>query len=123
MTSRKKPTTAEELKADIENHPERGKLNGDDVVAFDKVEFRGNVPREIYRLALEVGGALGDDKSTILVKALEEYVIRRLELLERSQRIKSKKFGVDELEIRSKTFGAYKAKGRAKKANLQAGDE
>jgi hypothetical protein len=115
---RKKPITPAERKADIENHPERGKLNGEEVVSFDKVEFRGSVPREIYRLALEVGGMIGDDKSAILSKALEEYVLARLPLLERNQRIKAEKFGVSELEIRSKTFGAYKAKGRAKAANL-----
>lgn len=125
MTERKKPTTEEEIRLDIETHPERGKINSDDVVAFDKVEFRGNVPREIYRLALEVGGATGDDKSTILTKALEEYVLRRLPLLERQEDIKAEKFNVSRLTIRSKTFGAYKAKGRAKKANLkyQQGDE
>lgn len=120
MTKKKKPQTPEEVQIDIESHPERGKLNGDEVVAFDKVEFRGSVPREIYRLALEVGGATGDDKSTILSKALEEYVLRRLTLLERSESIKAEKFGVSRLEIRSKTFGAYKAKGRAKRANLDS---
>jgi hypothetical protein len=120
MTKQKKPETPEEVQIDIKSHPERGKLNGDEVVAFDKVEFRGSVPREIYRLALEVGGATGDDKSSILTKALEEYVLRRLSLLERSESIKSEKFGVSRLEIRSKTFGAYKAKGRAKKANLDS---
>lgn len=119
MTKKKKPQTPEEVQIDIESHPERGKLNGDEVVAFDKVEFRGSVPREIYRLALEVGGATGDDKSAILAKALEEYVLRRLPLLERSESIKAEKFNTTRLEIRSKTFGAYKAKGRAKRANLQ----
>ena len=119
MVKRKKPQTPEEVQIDIEEHPERGKLNDDEVVAFDKVEFRGSVPREIYRLALEVGGATGDDKSSILTKALEEYVLRRMPLLERSESIKAEKFGVSRLEIRSKTFGAYKAKGRAKRANLQ----
>lgn len=121
MTVKKKPSNPEELKADIEQHPERGKIGGDDVVAFDKVEFRGSVPREVYRLALETGGALGDDKSMILAKALEEYVLRRIELLERSQRMKAQRFGVDEPEIRAKTFGAYKAKGRSKQSNLQKG--
>jgi len=120
MTKQNKPETPEEVQIDIESHPERGKLNGDEVVAFDKVEFRGSVPREIYRLALEVGGATGDDKSSILTKALEEYVLRRLPLLERSESIKAEKFGVSRLEIRSKTFGAYKAKGRAKRANLDS---
>ncbi len=120
MVKRKKPQTPEEVQIDIEEHPERGKLNGDEVVAFDKVEFRGSVPREIYRLALEVGGATGDDKSSILTKALEEYVLRRMPLLERSESIKAEKFGVSRLEIRSKTFGAYKAKGRAKRANLES---
>lgn len=122
MVKRKKPQTPEEVQIDIESHPERGKLNGDEVVAFDKVEFRGSVPREIYRLALEVGGATGDDKSSILAKALEEYVLRRMPLLERSESIKAEKFEVSRLEIRSKTFGAYKAKGRAKRANLERED-
>jgi hypothetical protein len=122
MTKRKKPQTPEEVQIDMASHPERGKLNGDEVVAFDKVEFRGSVPREIYRLALEVGGATGDDKSSILTKALEEYVLRRLPLLERSESIKAEKFNTTRLEIRSKTFGAYKAKGRAKRANLQGED-
>ena len=123
MTKRKKPQTPEEVQIDIANHPERGKLDGDEVVAFDKVEFRGSVPREMYRLALEVGGATGDDKSIILTKALEEYVLRRLPLLERSESVKAEKFGVGRLQIRSKTFGAYKAKGRAKKANLDSSRE
>lgn len=116
---KKQPKTPEELQQDIEQHPERGLIDGEEIVRFDSVEIRGTVPRELHRLVLEAGGALGYNKSEIIRAALEDWVTKHLATVVRSQEVKAAKYDVEEIEIRSKVFGAYKAAGRKAKARLK----
>jgi len=125
MTDRKKPQTPEELSADIESHPERGKVDGEPVIRLDRTEFRGSVPRELYRQALLIGGAMGLSKSDILVVALTKFVSDpgHQAVKEATLQRKSEKFGISILDVISKIFGAYKAVGREKRARLVQSDE
>lgn len=125
MTKRKKPTTKEELEADIKNHPDRGKLDGNDVVRFDLVEIRGKVPRELYRRILEIGGSLGFNKSQVLLIALSHFANDQgyQESYRNFVETKSAYYGVEESTIRSKIFGAYKRKGREAKARFNEEEE
>ena len=120
MTKRKKPETSGELKENIELQPERSNLNGEEVVRFDRREFRGSISVELYREVLLLGGALGLSKSEILTLALSKLVSDPgLQALKQSFLLsQSQKHGVSELEVRSKIFAAYKAVGHAKKLNL-----
>jgi hypothetical protein len=127
MTDRssKKPQTPEELSADIESHPDRGKVDGEPVIRLDRTEFRGSVPRELYRQALLIGGSMGLSKSDILVVALTKFVSDsgHQAVKEATIQRKSEKFGISALDVISKIFGAYKAVGREKRARLSQADE
>jgi hypothetical protein len=123
--SKKKPQTQEELSADIQSHPERGNVDGEPVIRLDRTEFRGSVPRELYRQALLIGGAMGLSKSDILVIALSRFVSDpgHQALKEATLQRKSEKFNLPVLDIISKIFGAYKAIGREKRSRLTTSDD
>ena len=130
MVSRKKPQTPEELQADIETHPERGMLRREDgdlaeVVRFDTVDLNGSIPKEMYRVLLEIWGAKGMTKADGLRDMASQYVTHQgnLQLVERSQQQKSELYGVTRTEVRSKVFGAYKKRSREFKARYQPGAE
>lgn len=115
MTNRK-PTNSDELQQDIDNHPERGKLNGEDVVKFDSETFQLSIPKELYRVLLEIGGSMGLTKREVFLMALSRFATDagNIALLERSQSIKAEKHNVSVVEVRSKVLGAYKRVGREK---------
>ncbi|HEY9633741.1 MAG TPA: hypothetical protein V6D14_10065 [Coleofasciculaceae cyanobacterium] len=70
----KSPQTAEELSKDLEKHPERGKLNGKDVVRFEMKEFSGVIPYSLAIRALESGAPFGFTRDEILTAALTMWV-------------------------------------------------
>jgi hypothetical protein len=123
--SKKKPQIQEELSADIESHPDRGKIDGEPVIRLDRTEFRGSVPRELYKQALLIGGSMGLSKSDILVVALTKFVSDsgHQAVKEATLQQKSEKFGISVLDVIAKIFGVYKALGREKRARLAATDE
>ena len=120
MTSRKKPETPEELLLDIESHPERGKINGKEVICFGRREIRGTVSAEAKQKFLRVLATQGLTMNEGLAFALSLLWDLQREAVEANEREKSEKFGVTIQEIQSKVFGAYKARGRNKKANLDS---
>jgi len=63
---------------------------------------------------------MGLNKKEIVLMALTRFAtdLGNLALLERSQAIKAEKHGVSVVEIRSKTFGAYKRVGRSKASRI-----
>jgi hypothetical protein len=127
MAQRKKPATPEEVKADIESHPDRGMAMNpetgeiESVVNFETVEIKITIPKELYRLLLQVGAALGMSRSQIIITTLAKYVADSgvLALIERHQQVKSDKFAVDQQEIRSKIYGGYKRIARDIRSRLQ----
>ena len=120
MAERKKqPSTSEEVIEDIKNHSERGKLNGEEVVALDRREVRGTCGAEAKRKLLRVAACYGYDMSEVLGAAISALWSKERENVEAHEREKTEKFGVTSTEIHSKTYGAYKARGRAKKANFK----
>ena len=121
----KRPETPEELAADIENHPERGKLDDDEVVRFDRVELRQYVPRDLWRRSLEIGGAMGLNKSDIVQAALIEWVSQpgRQAMREQFYQLKMDKHQVSRQKVFEKILGAYKAVARKMRANLGQEDE
>ncbi len=123
--SRQKPTNPQELKQDIQDHPERGKLNDEDVVRFDLEEIRVSIPKELYRVLLEVGGAMGLNKKEIIMMALTQFAVSPgvMQLVERSQQLKAEKFGVSRTEIRSKVLGSYKRVAREKLERMELEQE
>ena len=130
MVARKKPQTPKELQADMETHPERGMLKREDgelaeVVRFDTVDLNGSIPKEMYRVALEIWGAKGMTKADGLRDALSQYITHQgnLQLVERSQQQKAELYNTTKSEIRKKVFGAYKRRGREFKARYQTGAE
>lgn len=125
MVKRKQPATPEELEKDIENHPERGELNGDEIVRFDSVELRGQIPRELYRRFLEVAGAQGMTKGQAILTAIASWVSQpgNQALLDHFLSLQSEKYGKSRVEIRSKIFGMYKKTARARRKNLQGKTE
>lgn len=125
MTKRKQPATPEELEKDIEKHPERGQLNGEEVIRFDSVELRGQIPREMYRRFLEIAGAQGMTKGQALLTAIASWVSQpgNQALLDHFLSLQSEKHGKSRVEIRSKIFGAYKKTARLRRRNLGTGEE
>lgn len=119
MSDRKQPQSQEEIQADIQNHPQRGKINGEDVVARDRREIRGTCSAESKRKLLRVMGCYGWDMGEGLNAAIAALWSKERENVEAHEREKIEKFGVSNSEIQSKTYGAYKARGRAKKANFK----
>lgn len=111
---RKKPQDLNELEQDIATHSERGMLDGEAVVSFDSVELQFNIPKETYRMLLEIAGARGFNKTQVFLDAFSRYIsdTGNIALIEHWQATKAEKHGVARGVIRSKVFGAYKKVGR-----------
>jgi hypothetical protein len=111
---RKKPQDLNELQEDIATHPERGMLDGEAVVNFENVDLQFSIPKETYRMLLEIAGARGFNKTQIFLDAFSRYIsdAGNIALIEHWQATKVEKHGVARGVIRSKVFGAYKRVGR-----------
>ncbi|NJN11682.1 MAG: hypothetical protein HC836_38205 [Richelia sp. RM2_1_2] len=125
MVPRQKPSSSEERSEDIVNHPERGKFVADDgrfvdAVKFESVEVKGNIPAEAYSSLLEIWGAKGLDKTAGLQDMVNCYIsdLGNWQLVERREKIKADIYGVSPREVRSKVKGAYKRRGRERKARF-----
>jgi hypothetical protein len=123
LMTKQQPKTKQEIEADIENHPERGKIDGDAAVRFDSVEIRGTLPRELYRHVLQAGAAQGLNKSEILKVALRNFVIESLPLTQHWQQSKSEKYDIPLPEVQSKSYGAYKDRSRKQKISRLGEDQ
>jgi len=121
MTKRKQPETPDELNKDIETHPDRGQIDGEEVVRFDSVELRGQIPREMYRRFLEIAGAQGMTKGQALLTAIASWVSQpgNQAMLNHFLSLQSEKYNQSRVEVRAKIFGAYKKTARLRRKNLQ----
>lgn len=113
----KNPETIEELTTDLENHPERGKIDGKPLVKFDPKEISGLIPESLYDEFIQSGAAMGLDKDNLLLSAITKFVtdpgviaIRQAFLAR-----KAEKHNTTTLEIHSKIIGAYKGHTRFKR--------
>lgn len=113
----KNPETIKELTTDIENHPERGRLDGKPLVKFEPKEISGFIPESLYEEFLQSGAAMGLDKDNLLLAAITKFVtdpgviaIRQAFLAR-----KAEKHQTTTLEIHSKIIGAYKGHTRLKR--------
>jgi hypothetical protein len=106
---------------------ERGRINGEDIVKFDTETITVSIPKEMYKVLLEIGGALGLSKRDIFFMALYEFASdpKNTALIERSQSIKAEKHGTSIHFIQSKVLGSYKriAKERLDRLKYQPGEE
>jgi hypothetical protein len=57
-------------------NPETGEMES--VVNFETVEIKITIPKELYRLLLQAGAALGMPRSQIIITALAKYVVDSL---------------------------------------------
>lgn len=85
-SSKKKPSTPEEALTNLEEHPERGKIGGKEVVDRKGKEVRFTIPGEMYKQILEIGGLLGMNKTGVLklmaVSFIREYAPLHKHLME-----------------------------------------
>lgn len=116
----KKPITPEELKADIENHPNRGTIEGIPVMRFEQDEIRGRIPKELHREFLIWLGLHGMTKSEGI-----QYAITQLlntpgvqQTIDRRLREKSELFNVPVAEVRNAILGYFKKLARQSRAKL-----
>ena len=116
----KKPTTPEELKADIVSHPDRGTIEGVPVVRFDQDEIRAKIPKELHREFLIWAGLHGMTKSEAM-----QYAITHLlntpgvqDSIQRRLREKSELFDVSVSEVRNGILGYFKKIARQSRAKL-----
>jgi hypothetical protein len=125
-----KPTTpdrasrlplGEELEQDIADHPDRGMLDGEPVVRFDSMELQFAIPKELYRVLLEIGAAKGFNKTQIFIDAFSQYVSSpgNIALAEHWQNLKAQKHGVTSFEIKSKVLGSYKRVARDRRRRIK----
>jgi hypothetical protein len=119
-TRRKKPTTQEELEQDLVDHPERGMLDGEDVVRFDKTTLQFAIPKEMYRVMLEIGAAKGLSQTQIFIDAFSQYISSpgNIALVQHWQQIKAEKHNVSRFTIRGKVLGSYKKVGRERRRRM-----
>lgn len=118
---RKKPQIQNELEQDVATHPERGMLDGEAVVNFNLVDLQFNIPKETYRMLLEIAGARGFNKTQVFLDAFSRYISDsgNIALVEHWQKIKAEKHAVSTEEIRSKVFGCYKRVGRDRRLRTE----
>jgi hypothetical protein len=127
MAQRKKPETPEEVKIDIEEHPDRGMAQNpvtgemESVVNFETVEIKITIPKELHRLLLRVGAAMGMTRPQIIITALAKYVTEAgvLYLLDDHELNKSSKFRISHEEVRSKIYGGYKRVAREIRSRVE----
>jgi len=113
------PETVQELTTDLENHPDRGKLKGQEVVRFDRKEFSGMIPHALAARAFECGAPFGFTRDEILTAALTMWTsdpgIQQARLT--YQQELAEKYDTPVPKVRSKIRGAYKKIRRVKRLN------
>jgi hypothetical protein len=116
----KKPVTPEELKADIESHPERGTIAGVPIVRFDQDEIRGKIAKELHREFLIWAGLHGKTKADAI-----EYAITYLlnspgvqESIQRRLQEKAELHNSTVTEVRNAILGYFKKLARQSRAKL-----
>lgn len=116
----RKPETEKEILNDIESHPDRGMLDGEDVIRFEAVNIVFTLPRELENQLLEIGACLGMSKSDVLRHAIASFVSEtgNQAMISRWQENKGKKYGVEQPEIKNKVFGSYKKIARRHKSRI-----
>jgi len=67
---KRKPTTPDELKADIEGNPDRGTINGVPIIRAELDEIRVKIPKELHREFLIWAGLTGKTKSSAVEHAI-----------------------------------------------------
>lgn len=119
----KPPETVEELTSDLENHPDRGQLNGKDVVRFDLKEFSGVIPYALAVRALECGAPFGFTRDEILTAALTMWTsdpgVQQARLT--FQQEQAEKHQTTIPKVRSKIRGCYKKVRRVKQLSALNG--
>ena len=113
-----KPTSKQELEEDIKAHPERGKVEGINVVSDQKQELRVKVSAEIKRKFLRIIGCYGIDSSSGIEQAIILLWNEHRAAVESSEEEKAIKLNVSVEQIQSKTYGHAKARARQKRLNL-----
>ena len=123
--SRAKPQTAQEIEQDIQNHPDRGLVNGVPIVCMKKRVFSGRVSDELYRQALIVGGSMGLTQDEILTIALSKFASDPgyQALKNASLQIKAEKHGISVRQVINKIFGIYKAVTRSERLREEPKEE
>lgn len=119
---KQKPQSKEELQQDIQNHPERGKINGQSVVNDARRQVRGTISAELKRKFLRVIACYGLDNSAGMEQAIALLWKEHREAVESHERQKAEELGVSVAEIQQKSYGHIKARGRQKKLNLMGGE-
>lgn len=66
----RKPQTKEEIELDLQQHPERGKINGEYVANISTTEMSIFMDGQLYNQIIQVRGALGLTKSQLAQEAL-----------------------------------------------------
>jgi len=76
-----KPTTTEELKKDLLDHPNRGKVNGADVCTIETSPLNCEIDGKTYNKLILIRGALGYSKSQLATDAMKNflYIVKTLE--------------------------------------------
>ena len=122
MTKRK-PESREELEQDIQDHPERGKVNGIPVVNDTHRALRGSLPAELKQKFLRILACYGIDNSAGLQMAIALLWKEHREAVEFHELEKSTELGISVAEVRCKSYGHSKARGRQKRLNLEGRSE
>ena len=123
MTERKKPRTKQELQADIDNHPDRGMIDGKPVIDSTLREIRGRVTAETKRKFLRIISCYGVGMNEGLQMAVAALWRQEKDIVKTHEEEKAQQFGVTEEEIQIKEFGYYKQRGRKKRLNLEETNE
>jgi hypothetical protein len=123
MTERKKPRTKQELQADIDNHPDRGMIDGKPVIDNTLREIRGKVTAETKRKFLRIISCYGVGMNEGLQMAVAALWRQEKDIVKTHEEEKAREFGVSEKEIQIKEFGHYKQRGRKKRLNLEETNE
>ena len=113
-----KPKTKAEIEQDIASHPERGKIDGVEVVLDQKREVRATVSAELKRKLLRLMACYGIDTSTGVSMALALLWKEHRETVEAHESQKAIEFDVPVSVIQEKAYGHAKARGRQKRLNL-----
>ena len=122
MTSKRKPTTNEELKADIEGTPNRGSIGDVPVIRLEQDELRVKISKELHREFLIWAGVNGfgskaDALEFAIVALLNSPGVQtRTSLVLKS---KAEAHNVSEAEIRNAILGQFKKIARLNRAKLQ----
>jgi hypothetical protein len=117
LERRENPHNTEDLRADIETHPDRGRLEDKPIVKFEPKEISGFIPENLYDEFLQSGAAMGLDKDALLLAAITKFVTDPGVIALRQAFINRKalKHNTTTLEIHSKIIGAYKGRTRLKR--------